>query len=278
LRIEKTKKEFQVSETPYVPQTGVRYPEDPDEHMIAPQKLIDLEIGEDYTYLDKSFGFRFKSACIYFGIYTLVFFLAPIRYGLKIEGKEHLRKNRELLKNGAVTVSNHVYRWDFLAVLQAVKYRRLYFPAWKDNLEGADRHLVRQVGGIPIPSNLHGMKNFNKAFDELHEKKKWIHVFPEGSNWHYYQPIRPFKKGAFVFSHRYEIPVIPMAFSYRKPTGIVAFFKKGFPLITLRIGEPIMPDMTLSRRDSIQRLRRECHEKIVALAGITNNPFPAEGD
>ncbi len=122
------------------------------------------------------------------------------------------------------------------------------------------------------------MSKFNDAFDELHKKKKWIHVFPEGSCWLYYQPLRPFKKGAFSFSYRYGIPVIPMAFSYRKPTGIFALYKKRFPLITLHIGEPIMPDMTLSRKESIQRLRKECHEKIIAMAGITDNPFPAEGD
>jgi 1-acyl-sn-glycerol-3-phosphate acyltransferase len=259
--------------TYYIPETGFVYPDDPNERMLNPKKVREIEVDENYPFLDKSFWFRFKSALVYLGIYTLCFFINPIKYGLKVEGREHLRKNRKLFRNGAVTVSNHVYRWDFLGVLQAVKYRRMYFPAWKDNLEGSDGKLIRLAGGIPIPDGFHAMKKFNEAFDELHEKKMWFHVFPEGSNWHYYHAIRPFKIGAFVFSYRYEIPVIPMAFSYRKPTG-----KKNEPLMTLRIGEPIMPDMSLSRKDAVQKLRKECHEKIVALAGIKNNPFPAEGD
>lgn len=266
------------AEPVYIPETGLIYPENPDERMISPQNLVEIQVDEHYPYLDKSFWFRFKSNLVYLGIFTLVFFIAPIRYGLRIEGRECLRKNRKLLKNGAITISNHVFRWDFLAVLQAVKYRRMYFPAWKDNLQGRDRNLIRLAGGIPIPASISAMGKFNKAFDELHEKKTWIHVFPEGINWPYYQPIRPFKKGAFSFAYRYKIPVIPMAFSYRKPKGIFALYKKQYPLITLRIGEPIMPDMTLPRREAVQRLRKECHESVVALAGITANPFPAEGD
>ncbi|ULQ59002.1 1-acyl-sn-glycerol-3-phosphate acyltransferase [Brucepastera parasyntrophica] len=138
--------------------------------------------------------------------------------------------------------------------------------------------MIRLVGGIPIPSGFHAMNKFNEAFDELHRKRKWFHVFPEGCNWPYFQPIRPFKRGAFTFSQRYNMPIIPMAFTYRKPTGLFALYKGKYPLITLNIGEPIFPDITLPRKESIMRLREQTHKKIVELAGIKNNPFPSEGD
>jgi 1-acyl-sn-glycerol-3-phosphate acyltransferase len=189
-----------------------------------------------------------------------------------------LKKYRALLKNGALTVSNHMQRWDFLFVLQAVRYRRLYFPAWKENLMGSDRTFIRLAGGIPVPDSIHVMRCFNQAFDELIRRKKWLHVFPEGSNWHYFQPIRPFKKGMFTMAYIHNLPVIPMAFSYRESKGLYRFFKKGYPLITLRIGEPILPDRTLSRKQAAVLLREQTHRKIVELAGITDNPFPCEGD
>jgi 1-acyl-sn-glycerol-3-phosphate acyltransferase len=263
---------------PYVPQLGLSYPEQLDAHMFEMPEQSDLVLDETYPFLDKSLGFRIKSALLYLGIFVLVFMISPLRFGLRIEGRRILRKYRSLLKNGALTVSNHMLRWDFLMVLQAVKFRRLWFPAWKKNLTGPDRKLIRLAGGIPVPDSIHVIKYFNQAFDELHARKKWFHVFPEGSNWHYFQPIRPFKKGMFTMAYKYNIPVIPMAFSYRESRGLYKLLKKNYPLITLRIGEPIMPDLSRSRRDAVELLRSQTHRKIVELAGITNNPYPCEGD
>jgi 1-acyl-sn-glycerol-3-phosphate acyltransferase len=263
---------------PYAPDLGITYPANPGDHLILAPKEVDIVLDERYPFLDKSPGFRIRSALIYLGIFTLVFIISPIRFGLKIEGRDKLKKHRALFRNGALTVSNHVLRWDFLCVLQAVRFRRLFFPAWKENISGPDRNLIRLVGGIPVPTEIHVMKYFNQAFDELHEKKKWFHVFPEGSNWHYYQSIRPFKKGMFTMAYKYRLPVIPMAFSYRPPRGLYRLFKKKYPLITLRVGEPILPDPTLPRKEAVTLLREQCHRAIVALAGIQNTPWPCAGD
>jgi 1-acyl-sn-glycerol-3-phosphate acyltransferase len=266
------------SDAPYVPDIGLSYPADPEEHMIRKPGGMDLILDENYPFLDKSLWFRVRSALIYLGIFTLVFVISPIRFGLRIEGREILKKHRALFRRGALTVSNHVLRWDFLCVLQAVRFRRLYFPAWKENISGPDRNLIRLVGGIPVPGDIHVIRYFTGAFDELHRRGKWFHVFPEGSNWPYYQPIRPFKKGMFTMAYKYKIPVIPMAFSYRPARGLYRLFKKNYPLITLRVGEPILPDLNLPRKEAVNLLRAACHRRITELAGITNNPWPCEGD
>jgi 1-acyl-sn-glycerol-3-phosphate acyltransferase len=209
-----------------------------------------------------------------------------LRFGLKIKGRKILRKHRKIFKNGAMTISNHMHRWDFLFTLNAVRYRMMYFPVWKEQLNGPDENFIRFAGGIPIPDTIQTMKHFNKAFDELNSKKKWIHVFPESSRFDYFQPIRPFKKGAFTMAHRYNLPVIPIAFSYRKPCfpftvinalrGITG--KQKLPMITANIGEPVLPDPALPRKEAVSKLRKECHESMVRLAGIQNNKYPAEGD
>jgi 1-acyl-sn-glycerol-3-phosphate acyltransferase len=263
---------------PYVPHVGLTYPDKPDVHMNPLKIEVDIQIDQNYPFIDKSLSFRLWSALIYFAIFTLVFILSPLRFGLRIEGRHILKKYRRLFKNGAMTVSNHVQRWDFLMVLQAVRFRKLYFPAWKENLSGPDRHLIRAAGGIPVPDSIHAMRQFNAAMEELHEKKKWIHVFPESANWYYFQPIRPFKKGMFTIAYLYNMPVIPLAFSYREPTGLYKVFRKKYPLITLRIGEPLLPDLTKPRREAVNILRAETHRRMVELAGITLNPYPAEGD
>jgi len=266
---------------------GITYPENPNDHMIDIKITHETVIDENYPFLDKSFGFRFMRKLMHLGIFVLVFTLSPLRYGLKIEGRDIYKKHKKLFKDGAMTVSNHVHRWDFLFILQAFRYRMMYFPALKDNLNGPDEDFVRLAGGIPIPTEISTMKCFNKAFDEIHEKKKWIHAYPESAMFPFFQPIRPFKKGVFTLGHRYNLPVIPVGFSFREPhfphtieniLRMIKGTKPLLPLITVRIGEPLFFDANLSRKDAVQKMRKECHEAIVKLAEITNNEYPAEGD
>lgn len=262
----------------YVPVTGIDYPEKPDQPILFPKKVRTVVLDENYPYLDKSFPARLRHFLVYLGIFVLVFPVQKIRYGLKIVGRENIKKNKELFANGAMTVCNHVYRWDFLAVLQAVKWRRMWFPARPDNLESSDANLIRAAGGIPIPSGFGASRKFNEAFDELHSKKKWLHVFPESCRWDFYQPIRPFKKGAFTMAIRYKIPVLPLVITYREATGIRKLLKVSHPLITIHIGEPLVPPSELSRKEATVWLRDEAHKQMCAMAGIKTNCWPSEGD
>jgi hypothetical protein len=86
----------------------------------------------------------------------------------------------------------------------------------------------------------------------------------------------------FTMAYRYNLPVLPVAFSYRKPRGLIAlvnlFRKKKLPGVTAVIGEPILPDQRLGRKAAVSLLRKECHRRIVELAGVKNNPYPCEGD
>jgi len=271
---------------PYIPQLNFVYPAKLDAHMSERKIIHEVIVDENYPFLEKTFSFRFMRGLMHLGIFVLVFPLSLLRFGLKIEGRKILRKHRKLLRDGAMTVSNHVHRWDFLFVLQALRFRTMYFPAWKENLKGSDKDLIRLAGGIPVPEEIHTIKYFNQAFDEIRAKKKWIHAFPESSVFYYFQPIRPFKKGVFTMAHKYSLPVLPMAFSYRKPHfpfTLVNMFrsirgKQKLPMITLRIGEPLLIDKNLPRKEAVQKIRKECHEAIVSLAGIKDNPYPAEGD
>jgi 1-acyl-sn-glycerol-3-phosphate acyltransferase len=271
---------------PYVPQLNVVYPDKLDKHMIEMKYVHELQLDENYPFLDKSFGFKFMRTLVHLGIFTIVFFLSWLRFGLKIEGRKNLRKHRKLLKNGAMTVSNHIAKWDFLFMLQAIRYRSVYYPAWKENLKTPDRGFIRYTGGIPIPEDIHLMKYFNRAFDEVHARKKWIHAYPEGSMFYFFQPIRPFKKGVFTIAHRYRLPVVPMAFSYRKPRfpfTMINLFRsiignQKLPMITLRVGEPLVFDASLDHREAVLKMRKDCHEAIVRLAGISDNLYPPEGD
>ena len=267
-----------VSEGTYIPLPLDQFPDIPDQPMFNPKIVRHVELDGNYPFLDKSFKMRFWNFLIYAGIFILVFPIHRIRYGLKFKGKEHIRKNKKLFADGAMTVCNHVYKWDYLAILQAVKFRRMWFPARGANMNGTDAGLIRKVGGIPIPENMSGLRKFKEAFDELHAKKKWIHIFPESCRWEWYEPIRPFKLGSFSMAVRYKLPIIPMAVTYRKPTGIYKLLGVKHPLTTVNIGEPILPDENLLRKDAALKLLKETHQSVCRLAGIEKNGWDALGD
>jgi len=265
---------------PYIPNLGIEYPDQPDARMVEVIELREIIFDENYPFLGKTFKFKFLRGLVYLGIYTVAALLCFLLYGIKVEGRKNLRKHKKILKNGAMTISNHVHRWDFIFVAWAVRYHAMFFPAFKEHLKGPDAGWIRHAGGIPVPDDISTMKAFNRAFDEIHKKKIWMHAFPESTRFNYFVPIRPFKKGVFSMAHKYNLPIIPVAISYRKPHFPFTLKKDGkrIPLITVRVGEPILFDETLDRKTAVQKMRKECHEAMIKLAGITNNPYPAEGD
>ena len=263
-------REHIVKDGVYIPDMGIEYPDDPAQRILLPVKIRNVIIDRNYPFLMKSFKEKFFHYIIYAAIFTVVPLIHWVRHDIRIEGRSNLKRNKKLFKNGAMTVCNHVYRWDFLAVLQAVGKRRVFFPALADNLCGKDAFLIRSAGGIPVPTDgrMGTARKFNEAFDRLHERRKWLHVFPEYCRWNWYEPVRPFKKGAFELAYRYNLPVIPMAISYRPVKGWRKLLGFKEPLITLRIGTPVIPDKNSKRKEDAIRMCKEAHAQVCELAGI----------
>ncbi len=270
-------KQFAVENGIYIPDMGYTYPEAPDEPFLKPKKIRSVDIENSFNYPDKSAKAQFKSFITFAFVHTLVSFISWIRFGLKIEGRENLRENKELLKNGAMTICNHVHRWDYIFVLIATKKWREWFPAKASNLETKDAGKILAAGGIPIPKTVAAIRKFYAAFDSLVAKKEWIHSFPESCRWDYYAPIRPFKLGTFKMARHFGYPILPLAISFRKPTGIRKFFIK-HPLVTIRIGKPIPLENNdeLSPKEFCKLLRDKAHKEVCALAGIKKNCWSSE--
>lgn len=270
-------KEMEVNEGVYIPEYDIEYPEDDSSRKIAGVRYngTDLNLDENYPYLDNSFRYKLHH---FFNRTLLTLVVKPlnrIRYGVKING--NLRQYRKTFPEGAMTVCNHVYRWDLVCVLNALGFKNVWFPIYGDHMRSKDAWFMRYVGGIPVPESKAGMRPFNEAFDKLHEKGEWMHVFPEASSWRFYTPIRSFKKGAFTMAYKYNMPVIPCVITYRPRTGIFRLFDKAnIPLVTLNVGTPILPDITKPRKDEVGRLLNETHAQMVRMAGIIKNPWPAE--
>ena len=246
-----------------------KYPDKCDEHMIEVKHLADTNFDENFDYIDRRFSRKVKNFFFSLATNVIVFPLLRLTHGLKIYGKENYKKNKEIFKNGAITVSNHVFLWDFLCVEKAIRPRLLRFPAWQTNFEGPNRKIIRWAGGMPIPTHsIKAMQRFKKDLDEVFESEKWVHFFPEGSMWFFYPDLRPLKKMVFKYAVKYDRPILPMAMSFRKRRGITRLFTKK-PCVDLHIGAPLIPDKEKPSHEEADRLHREAYDVMQRVMGIT---------
>ena len=188
---------FKVRDDVYVPEPVAEFSGENPFTRMAPirGKYKDINFDETYPFLDKSLKFKLFHTLIYLIAWLVAFPLNRIRFGLRIEGREKILRNRKLFKDGVMTVCNHVHRWDMVCVLQAMRYRMAWIPMYAEPFNGKDGFKMKYVGGLPIPDNFGGLREFNRALDTLHERGKWIHVFPESCSWKFYAPLRPFRTG-----------------------------------------------------------------------------------
>lgn len=246
------------------------YPELTDKHYLEIHKDRGFVFDTKYPYIDKSGWFRFKQKMARLLLNVVVFPLATIRLGLKIEGRENLKKHKDVIDNGVISVCNHVHMWDYIAIMRGIRPVKPNLLAWDKNINGENGTLIRMVGGIPIPEKtVAGQKTFLKAISSLlNEDHGWLHIYAEGSMWEYYQPIRPFKRGAAMMAVSNDKPIIPLGFSYREPSWIrkTIFHQPG--VFTLHIGEPLFPDESLKPKDREKDLTIRANKAVCALVGI----------
>ena len=246
----------------------IEYPDRCDAHMLKVERVKEIDFNESYPYLPRGWRYKLMRGIYWLLINLIVFPLCRLLYGLRIHGKKNLKKHKAVLKNGAITISNHVFMWDYLCVLRAIRPHLAYFPAWKTNLEGNMRGLVRLSGGIPIPEgNLHATAKFNEAIEQMLESGKWLHFFPEGSLWFYYPDIRPLKRAVFHYAVKHNKPVLPITMSFRPRKGLWRLIGKK-PLVDLHIGEPLLPDKALPRRTAELQMQELAYRVMQQMNGI----------
>ena len=244
------------------------YPERSDAHMLTLRSKYKIELDESYGYLPKGAWFRVKRASVALLLHLIVFPLTRLTHGLRIYGRKNLKRHKKELRGGAVTVSNHVFMWDYLCVLKAIRPHIPYFPAWSVNFESGFSPFMRILGGMPIPDgNIHALGAFRRALDEVLESKRWLHVFPEGSLWFFYPDIRPLKIAVFRYAAKSNRPLIPISMSFRPRRGIYRLFGRG-PLVDLHIAEPIYADPSLPMRDAAEELRARTYRIMQEMNGI----------
>lgn len=263
----------------FIPNTDkYPFPEDTAGHYLEVDMDRGIVFDKDYPYVDYSKGFAFKRFWVRLLLRLIVFPMAKIRMGIRISGKENLKRYKALLSNGAITIANHVQMWDYICVMKAIhNFRWPYLLSWDKNVNGKDGPLVRMVGGIPIPLNDNEATiAFIKSVKKILDDGNFLHIYPEGSMWEYYTPIRPFKRGAASIAIKNNKPILPMGFSYRKPGWIRRKIFKQNASFNLKIGEPLVANPDLDKTAQIDDLTTRAHQAICSLTNqAESNIYPA---
>ncbi len=176
-------------------------------------------------------------------------------------------ENFKNLNSGAIITCNHFNAFDSFAIQLAYDAaeqpdRRFYRVIREGNytsFPGFYGYLMRNCDTLPLSSNMHTMKKFMAAVDELLGEGHFILVYPEQSMWWNYRKPKPLKQGAFIFAYRNDVPVLP-CFITMKDSDIMG--EDGFYIqeYTIHVCEPIYADKSLPYRASVKDLMNRNYE------------------
>ena len=255
----------------YIPEIKYVFPKETDSQIISVDEKRKVKVDKKYYRNLKRW--TFKVGQFFFRIlFTLIAVpLVKIRYHIKVEGRKQFRKHKKLLKKtGFITVSNHVFLWDYLALCVTVKMGFPNVPAWGKIVYSKFGNWFSLAGIIPIPEDRKVFRAFYDFVDDVFKENKWVHIYPETGLWYYYVPIRPFKRGAAYFAVQYDKPIVPVAYSFRERKGLSKLIFRKDPFVTAHIGEPIYPDKNLPKREAVDKLNEQARTKIMEMVGISS--------
>ena len=226
-------------------------------HLTPECNICKFNINYNYKFIKKGFFFGIISFFAYL-LAMLVFYpLTWIIYGLRVRG----RKNLKNIKN-AIFVSNHVLTLDFLAInTHILASKRPYFISNHRPFHmPVVRHLVRLLRAIPLPNTPNTTRNFLREVDNAVSNGASLLIFPEGAKWDYYNKVRPFMSGAFRFSVKNNVPIVPIILTYRKPNWLYKLFGRRKPLITINILPPLSSNGIGTLKQQEQQLEEKTHK------------------
>lgn len=222
--------------------------------------ILKDKVNENYKFYKHNFLFKICSFLFYLFAFIVLYPFNSIYYKVKVKGKKNLKGVKT-----AVFVSNHTFMID-CAVLSShvLKFRRPNFLVEKTTFQmPVVNTIVKLLGGEAIPeNNLVAYKNFLAETDKQIKKGKSLLVYPEGSLWPYYANIRPLNSGAFRFSIKNNVPVVPIVVSFRSPNKFARFLGRRKPYININILEPICPNGKAMYKLEEERISEICYDNM----------------
>lgn len=220
----------------------------------AATNIKQIELPDDYKYVDRNIFYRAGELIIRCIACPIVFLILKIVYLQRI-------KNRKALKSAKGSCffifGNHT---DYM--LDAFNPTILSFPRWSHIIANPDAvsinglgTIVKMLGVVPIPTSIKGMKNYMQGINKLIEMKRVIAIYPEAHIWPYYTDIRPFGTASFHYAADAGAP----CFTYTNIYQQRKFKLIKRPKVVTYVDGPFYPDISLSKADRIKKLRNEIY-------------------
>ena len=210
-------------------------------------------LDESFTYIRKNVFWRIAEFIMYYLIaLPIVFLICTLGFGLRIKNRRALKKVRG---TGYFLYGNHTHFSDAYISPIAAFPKKAFIIANPDAvfIKGI-RQIVMMLGCLPIPTSRKAMPKFVDAVNTRIAEGNCVAIYPEAHIWPYFTGIRPFSANAFHYQAKLGVPAVPMTMTYRR-RKLFGLIPLNAPGMTLTIGEPILPDMSLSERERRQQLR-----------------------
>lgn len=210
------------------------------------------DVEDDYDYLKNNLFYKFL-AWIVKGILRIYIPLHDlIMYHLKVEGRNNLKKVKG---KGVIGICNHTQYMD-VAISRFAFYHKKYYAtsAIFNNKNGFGGKMMKALGSLPLSPKPSAQKKLCETIKKVTQSNTAVMFYPEKAMWKNYRKPRPFMKGAFYYAVKANVPIVPMIVLYRDSKKIDKITKRKNRL-TLKIMEPIYPNMGLDEKMRIEYMR-----------------------
>lgn len=242
-----------------------------DRRVVKMWEPLRFAVGSGYRFFPSSLAFRLAHRA--FRLLARAVFSPVDRrfFRLKIEGEENLAFLRGG-KVGCITVSNHVHYLDCIWVALSLRSHDLRFLSLAANFRiPLVRHLVRILGGFPLPETARQMARLNEELTRRVKKGGLAHVYPEGVLVPYCPSLRRFKRGAFLIAAEAGAPILPFVIVFRKADGPLRALRRR-PCPTLLILPPVLPREGAEPKEESRRLMAEVWDRMRAAELASGKP------
>ena len=224
------------------------------------EKEIKVGLPEGYEFIPKNPFVRIYSAALFRGFWIFGQWYEKGYWGLKIHGREKLKKARG---KGYVIYANHTNPFHDVFGPAMVANRRIFTIISPVNLKipGIGKFLP-MIGGLPLGSTIDEKKAFNEAVDKRLKQKKCLVIYPEAHVWPYATKIRKFPAGdkSFKYAAWNNLPIFTMTTTYHKRKDK----KHGdLPRMEVYLDGPFWPDPKLSEEENRAKLAKEAYDSMM---------------
>lgn len=237
------------------PMSAEAAPHTPDEemHPVHFPQTQKFSLDPTYDYLREGWPQRLGYRAIRCFAHVVLPLYTVFALGVRVHGLSNLRRAG---RGGLVLASNHVHYLD-CALIDCLFWsfgRRAYYATLENNFKiPIARHLIRWLGGVPIPQSPHRMVRFLEEMERALQSGDCVSVYPEGILRPYAEQLHTIRRGAFQLAVRAGVPLLPICITFRESRGLHRLLRQK-PLIDVRVLEPLQADPSRPQREEIDRL------------------------